>query len=142
MSGPADADAIGAEGSRWIIDTMSRVVAPLAEAEANLLFGSDTPSGPTYANPPGLNGRLEMDNWIAAGVSEEKLFRALTIDNAEMMGLDGEIGTVEPGKTANLLLLGANPLDSITAYDTIQTVFLHGEPIARETLSARNDGME
>jgi imidazolonepropionase-like amidohydrolase len=54
------------------------------------------------------------------------------------MGLDDEIGTVEAGKTANLLLLGADPLDSVAAYDTIQTVILHGEPIARETLSARN----
>jgi imidazolonepropionase-like amidohydrolase len=79
-----------------------------------------------------------MDNWIAAGVSEEKLFRALTIDNARMLGMDDAIGTVEPGKTANLLLLGANPLESVHAYDAIEMVFLHGEPIARETLSARH----
>jgi hypothetical protein len=42
----------------------------LAERDARLLFGSDTPSAQLHTNPPGLNGRLEMDNWIAAGVSE------------------------------------------------------------------------
>ena len=42
-----------------------------------------------------------MDNWIAAGVSEAKLFRAMTIDNARVMRLDDEIGTIEPGKKAN-----------------------------------------
>ncbi len=134
----ADRGAVdAAAASGWIIGLMSQVVGVLAEADARLLFGSDTPSGPTYANPPGLNGRLEMNNWIATGVSEEKLFRALTLDNARALGLESEIGTVEPGKAANLLLLGASPLESVEAYDTIETVFLHGRPIARETLSAR-----
>lgn len=110
----------------------------LAERDARLLFGSDTPSAQLHTNPPGLNGRLEMDNWIAAGVSEAKLFRAMTIDNARVMRLDDEIGTIEPGKKANLLLLGADPLKNVKAYDAIETVFLHGRPITRETLSARH----
>lgn len=129
-----DVDALMSE----TIDRATEVTHILNEANANLVFGTDTASDAIYANPPGLNGRLEMDHWIAAGVSEDRLFRALTIGNARELGLDGEIGTVEAGKTANLLLLGANPLESVTAYDTIQTVFLHGEPIARETLSARS----
>jgi imidazolonepropionase-like amidohydrolase len=109
----------------------------LAERDARLLFGSDTPSAQLHTNPPGLNGRLEMDNWIAAGVSEAKLFRAMTIDNARVMRLDHEIGTIEPGKKANLLLVGADPLKNVKAYDAIETVFLNGRTITRETLSAR-----
>jgi len=119
------------------VDRVSRATRFLAKANAHLLFGSDTPSDFVYTNPPGLNGRLEMNNWIAAGVSEAKLFRALTIDNARMLRLDKQIGTVEPGKTANLLLLRANPIDSVEAYDTIEMVFLHGRPILRAELSAR-----
>lgn len=38
-------------------------------------------------NRPGLNGRMEMNNWVAAGVSEKQLFRALTIDNARLQGV-------------------------------------------------------
>jgi imidazolonepropionase-like amidohydrolase len=110
----------------------------LAERDARLLFGSDTPSAQLHTNPPGLNGRLEMDNWIAGGVSEAQLFRAMTIDNARVMRLDDEIGTIEPGKKANLLLLGADPLKTVKAYDAIETVFLHGRPIRREALSARH----
>ena len=98
---PAGNDRRGAEVTRF-----------LAERDARLLFGSDTPSAQLHTNPPGLNGRLEMDNWIAAGVSEAKLFRAMTIDNARIMRLDDEIGTVEPGKKANLLLVSADPLES------------------------------
>jgi imidazolonepropionase-like amidohydrolase len=78
-----------------------------------------------------------MDHWIAGGVSLAKLFRALTIDNARMFRLDDRIGTLEAGKAANLLLLRANPLQSVEAYDTIETIFLHGRPIPRTGLSAR-----
>ena len=109
----------------------------LYEANARLLFGSDTPSDAIYTNPPGLNGRIEMDHWIAGGVPPDRLFRALTIDNARMFRLDDRLGTVEPGKVANLLLLSASPLESVNAYDAIETVFLHGQPLNRDALSAR-----
>jgi imidazolonepropionase-like amidohydrolase len=109
----------------------------LFDSNARLLFGSDTPSDAIYTNPPGLNGRIEMDHWVAGGVPLDTLFRALTIDNARMFKLDDRIGTVEPGKVANLLLLGASPLESVHAYDAIETVFLHGQPLRRADLSAR-----
>jgi imidazolonepropionase-like amidohydrolase len=122
---------------RGTIGRATEVTRILAEADAYLLFGSDTPSDLIYTNPPGLNGRLEMNNWVAAGVSEKQLFRALTIDNARLLRLERQLGTVEPGKVANLLLLRADPLQSVEAYDTIETVFLHGRPIPRAVLSAR-----
>jgi imidazolonepropionase-like amidohydrolase len=123
---------------RGTIRRAAEVTRFLAERDAHLLFGSDTPSAQLHTNPAGLNGRAEMDNWIAAGVSEAKLLRAMTIDNARILRLDDEIGTIAPGKKAHLLLLGADPLESVTAYDSIETVFLHGRPIARDTLSARH----
>ncbi|MBV9613266.1 MAG: hypothetical protein JO091_12395 [Acidobacteriaceae bacterium] len=46
------------------------------------------------------------------------------------------MGTIEPGKIANLLLLKKSPLESVDAYDSITTVFLHGKPILRESLAA------
>ena len=110
----------------------------LFEANARLLFGSDTPSDAIYTNPPGLNGRIEMDHWIAGGVPPAKLFSALTLDNARMFRLDDRMGSVEPGKIANLLLLTVNPLENVKAYDAIETVFLHGQPLDRNQLSARN----
>ena len=98
----------------------------LARNNARLLFGTDTPSAPIYTNPPGLNGLYEMRRWAAAGVSARQLFRAATIDNARIMRLDRTVGTVEQGKRANLLLLRANPLESLEAYNTIESVVLGG----------------
>jgi imidazolonepropionase-like amidohydrolase len=108
----------------------------LALHNARLLFGTDTPSAPIYTNPPGLNGLYEMRRWIAAGVGTRQLFRAATIDNARIMRLDRDIGSIEKGKRANLLLLRANPMESVEAYNTIEAVFLGGRLIRRETLSA------
>jgi len=114
------------------------VVSYLAQGNARLLFGTDTPSAPIYTNPPGLNGLYEMRAWIAAGVNARQLLGAATIENARIMRLDRDIGTVEKGKRAHLLLLRANPLDGVEAYNTIETVILAGRPIPRESLSAQN----
>ena len=113
-----------------------RITRYLAESGGRLLFGSDTPATGSYGNLPGLNGRLEMTRWIGAGVSEAQLLRALTIENARAFGLENEIGTIEEGKVAHLLLLRGNPLESVDAYDTIEIVFLAGRPMERVLLSA------
>jgi imidazolonepropionase-like amidohydrolase len=80
-----------------------------------------------------------MDHWLTAGVSLPRLFRALTLDNARAFGLDRDRGTIEVGKRADLLLLRANPLVSIGAYDSIETVIHAGVPVARSSFSARNE---
>lgn len=130
------------EADRWqridadAIERLAQALAYLARRDARLLFGSDTPSDPTYANPPGLNGRRELGRWIAAGATPAQAFRAATIANAEFFGLDREIGTVAVGKRADLILLARNPMTDATAYDTIEQVIVNGRPIARATLSA------
>jgi imidazolonepropionase-like amidohydrolase len=111
----------------------------LAELGGPLLFGSDTPGNSTFANPPGLNGRMEMNNWQAAGVTPLQTFQAATIKNAEFFGLQDEIGTVEVGKQADLLLLLADPTKGIEAYDLIQLIILDGEVLNRADLAAVNN---
>src|SRR4029453_9201053 len=70
-----------------------------------LVFGSDTPSGPTYGNPPGLNGFLELERLAAAGVPLPRLLEGATIEAARAFHLDSLYGTVDAGKVANLVLL-------------------------------------
>jgi imidazolonepropionase-like amidohydrolase len=113
-----------------------QVVAYLATKDANFLFGTDTPSAPTYGNLPGLNGFLEMKQLERAGMSLKQIFRAATISNARAYKLDSQIGTIALGKVANLVLMTKNPLETIDAYDSINTVFVHGKPISRRDLAA------
>lgn len=102
-----------------------------------LVFGSDTPAADGFGNPPGLNGRLEMQNWADSGAPLFLLLRAATMDNASALGLAAEAGTIEVGKRADMVLLKENPLASIAAYDSIQTVFVGGQPFSREALQAQ-----
>jgi len=113
-----------------------QVVAYLAAKDADFLFGTDTPSAPTYGNLPGLNGFLEMQQLKKAGVSLEQIFKAATISNARKFKLDSQVGTIEPGKIANLILLKKSPLESVGAYDSIVTIWLHGQEVSRESLAA------
>ena len=115
---------------------VNQVVSFLAQHDARLLFGSDTPSDETFANPPGLNGWLEIQRLAAAGVSAAQLFRAITIADAEAFGLSRDIGTVQVGKRANLLLLNADPTQTIHAYDKIEKVILAGRLLDPATLAA------
>ena len=56
----------------------------------------------------------------------------------KLASLSHGLGSIEVGKRADLLLLKVDPLANISAYDSIETVFLDGQPIARETLRAHD----
>ena len=118
------------------IRRVRQVVGYLAARNANFIFGTDTPSAPTYGNLPGLNGYLEMQQLHQAGLSLDQIFQAATINNAREFNLDSQVGTIEPGKIANLVLLRKSPLENVDAYNNIITIWVHGKPISRQSLTA------
>jgi imidazolonepropionase-like amidohydrolase len=103
-----------------------------------LLFGSDTPSGPTYANPPGYNGYLELLALERAGIPPRQILAAATVTTARFFNLGADYGTIEPGKRASLLLLRADPERSVTAFDTIDLVIHNDRVLTRSELAATN----
>lgn len=125
--------------ANMLLDPIKRVAAAtgyMAQHHARLLFGTDTPSSPTYANPPGLNGWMEMRRLADAGVTPEQIFQAATLSNARALKLDRELGTVQVGKRANLLLVRADPRKTIQAYQEIAKVILGGRVLDPGTLAA------
>ncbi|MEQ9586453.1 MAG: amidohydrolase family protein [Parvibaculaceae bacterium] len=123
--------------ARAYFTRLQRVVTRLNTRGVPFLFGTDTAvGGPGWGNPPGLNGYWEMRNWAQAGVTLESVFEAATLNNAEMFGLADELGSVQIGKRANLLLMSQNPLDSIAAYDSIDMILLNGVVLDRSMLTA------
>lgn len=130
-------DAAVMQGMEAPLRRQAQVIAYLAGKDANIVFATDTPSSPTYGNLPGLNGYLELRRMHAAGMSLAQIFRAATINNARTFKLDARFGTIEVGKTANLLLMRTSPLDDIAAYDSVDTVWVGGKQVARGELAAR-----
>jgi hypothetical protein len=122
-----------------------RALAYVVSHGGRLLFGTDTPSAPTYANPPRYNCDLELRRMEAAGVLPRQILAAATVENARFFRLEDRYGTIERGKIANLLLLRDDPLGTTTAFDTIDTVILKGRIVSRQTLAAergREDAMK
>jgi Tol biopolymer transport system component len=64
-------------------------------------------------NMPGLGLHQEMWFLRKGGLSSEGILRAVTMGNAEKLGLREEIGSLEPGKIADFIVLDENPLDDI-----------------------------
>ena len=115
-----------------------RLISKLKSNGASIIFGSDTAVGGFgWGAPPGLAAHWEMRAWARAGISLDTLFYALTLGNAKAFGIEGVVGSIEVGKRADLLLLAANPLDDVSAYNKIDQVVLGGKRIARSSLSAR-----
>jgi len=116
---------------------VARTTKYLVSHDGRVIFGTDSPCAPLYTNPPGLNGWKEMHHLAEAGLTPLQIFRAATLVNAEAINLSHEIGTVEAGKHANLLLVRRDPTESIEAYDQIEKVILGGQVFNREELSAK-----
>ena len=119
-----------------LLAQQTNAAAYVAQHRGNVLFGTDTPSSPTYANPPGLNGFIEMRRWFAAGITPAEIFRAATLANAEALRLEQNIGTVQAGKRANLLLMREDPTQSVDAYASIVKVVIGGRVLDASELIA------
>jgi imidazolonepropionase-like amidohydrolase len=133
---PSQLKHVADEGFALAIDRGKHATAYLIARHGRILFGTDTPSAPTYANPPGLNGWLEMNRLLDAGETPAQIFKSATLTNALALKLDGDIGTVQVGKRANLLLLRQDPTLTIDAYSGIAKVILNGRVLDPSELAA------
>ena len=70
---------------------------------------------------------LELDLMAACGMSPEDVLVATTKTAAELMGLERELGTIEPGKRADLVVVAGDPLDFVGYAGRIERVYKDGE---------------
>jgi imidazolonepropionase-like amidohydrolase len=78
----------------------------------------------------------ELGWLVKAGLTPAEALAAATRNAAEAAGLDGELGTIEPGKRADLVLLDGNPLDDIANTKRIAAVVAQGRLYDRAALDA------
>jgi len=84
----------------------------------------------------GLQTLLEFDNMVAAGFTPMEMIVAATRDSAKVLRLD-QLGMVAAGKSADFIVLDANPLDNISNMRKINAVYLRGEAVDRAGLRAK-----
>ena len=79
---------------------------------------------------------LEMEDMVAAGMTPAQVIVASTRNAAELLKMN-DVGTVATGKSADFLVLDANPLDDITNTRRIAGVYLRGAPVDRAATRKR-----
>ena len=84
----------------------------------------------------GWSPHAEMEDMVAAGLTPAQVIVAATRTAAKILRLD-HLGTVEAGKSASFIVLDKNPLDDITNTRHINSVYLRGTVIDRDTLSTQ-----
>lgn len=98
--------------------------------EAGLMIGVGTDTGMTFV--PQYATWRELELLVAyAGFSPAEALHAATAVNASILGVDAETGSLEVGKSADLLVLNANPLDDLRALEHPALVIASGRPVWR-----------
>ena len=99
--------------------------------------GTDTPIGPS---PPGYSLHTELEFLVRAGLTPVEALAAATVRPAEFFSLQEDMGSVEVGKVADLVLLEANPLEDIANTKRISHVISKGVVYGVEMLIESGKG--
>ena len=83
---------------------------------------------------PGISLHVELERLVEAGLSPLEALRTATLNPARVLGMADSVGTIEPGKLADLVLLDANPLEDIRNTQKIRAVVADGRLYRRADL--------
>jgi imidazolonepropionase-like amidohydrolase/WD40 repeat protein len=131
-------DEIAAKGRRrgagWfhedehVFRHIGKTVADLVAAGGRVGVGS-------HGQLQGLGYHWELWAMQSGGLPEHDALRAATIFGAQAIGLGTDLGSIEPGKLADILVLDANPLDDIRNTNTVHMVMINGRIYNADTLA-------
>ena len=122
-------DQLATTRSSWELQV--RNLAKMRAAGARVVLGSDSAGDPSRTM--GWHAIWELDALAKAGMKPSEVIVASTRLAAETLKLD-QLGTIAPGKSADFVVLDANPLDDIANTRKIHKVYLRGGEVDRAGL--------
>jgi|SRR5215472_15246449 len=115
------------------------LVGAMNRAGVDIIAGTDVLNAYCF---PGFSLPDELELYVKAGLSPAEALRTATSNPARFLGREKELGTVESGKLADLVLLDANPLDNINNVRRISAVVFNGNYYPRKKLDTILSGIE
>jgi imidazolonepropionase-like amidohydrolase len=115
----AGAAGIDAAAARTRLERGLRIVKALHDAGVPVVVGTDE-------GIPGHSVHREIELYVEAGFTPLEALQAATIVPARAMKLEAELGTIEKGKRADLVVLNANPLEQIRNIRTVRWTITDG----------------
>ena len=107
----------------------------MSAATAKKLFEAGVPvSIGAHGQREGLGSHWEMWSFVRGGMSPLQALSTATITPAKHLGYDKDIGSLEAGKLADLIIMDGNPLDDISNSDNIEHVMLGGRLYEADTM--------
>lgn len=117
-----------AQAIRKALEQANRNLKALSDAGVMIAMGTD--SGAQIGRWQGYFEHVEMEMMVKAGMTPMQTLVAATSGAARAMKLDDRVGTIAPGKWADLVVLTANPLTDIRNTRQIDSVWIAGRPLA------------
>jgi imidazolonepropionase-like amidohydrolase len=126
---PPEANAVGE--ALWA--KRIALVGAMYRAGVGILPGTDAP---LRNSPPGFGLHQELELFARAGLSPFDVLRMATLDPARSLDALDSLGTVAPGKVADLVLLNADPLADVHNLRAIEAVIANGRVFEAEARAA------
>jgi Tol biopolymer transport system component/imidazolonepropionase-like amidohydrolase len=104
-----------------LVTPQERTVFHIVRGGGRVIAGTDAP-----INPYGLSLLMELENYASGGLRPVEVLRTATTVSAEALGASADLGSLEPGKLADLVMIDGNPLANITDLRRVKRVMKDG----------------
>jgi hypothetical protein len=121
--------ATGPDAFRQTIQRSAKVLMDLLRAGVPLIAGVDAP-----LVPYGAALHTEIAGYVEAGFTPFQALQTATVNTARLLNVENDLGTIEPGKLADLVIVDGNPLVNIRDTMRVRTVIADGNVYPIETL--------
>jgi imidazolonepropionase-like amidohydrolase len=125
---PPDLQTVAAEAFR----KQEQFVGMCNQAGVRIIAGTDGPG--IGSQLPGFGLHRELELLVASGLSPAEALRAATSTAAQALGKEDQLGTIAPGRLADMVVLDADPLEGVQNLAKIRLVVARGKTYAPEAL--------